>query len=353
MELKETVQENELINSNVEVVYQRPKLFNRVMAEVIDLFLLFICFVPLLLAARGIVNATPLHRDTLNLVEKMRVDSCLYVKEGNKTVEVASYLKSSDDGGSYSYLKTQARSYIEGDGGEILGFLNYCKDGEYGSEELYNFVTEAYENYLLDDKYSISGEHFFVKDGDKIVENPALHETVEQKKYFEIYCNFLSNNGQTILASKFPTYKNAINKLTISVFAIELPAAYALSGIIVYFIPTLIFRRGRKTIGKLVYKIGVVDKHFLNISWKKNLARFAIFYFAIFLLSMVTLAIPLIISFSMKAFSKNKQSFTDYMLGLMEIDTNGRKIYNSYEEALVDQLPDYKKPVDFKPIIKE
>ena len=153
--------------------------------------------------------------------------------------------------------------------------------------------------------------------------------------------------------SKFSSYKNAINKLTISVFAIEMPISYALAGFIVYFIPTLIFKRGRKTIGKLVYKIGVVDKRFLNISWKKNLARFAIFYFAIYLLSMVTLAIPVIITFTMKVFTKNKQSFTDYMLGLMEVDTQNKKIYNSYEEALVDQLPDYKKPVDFKPIIKE
>ena len=62
--------------------------------------------------------------------------------------------------------------------------------------------------------------------------------------------------------------------------------------------------------------------------------------------------LPYIVSFSIMVFSKKKQGFPDYMLGLQEIDTSKSKIYNSMEEIQLDQITPHRKPVDFTSVIK-
>ena len=50
----------------------------------------------------------------------------------------------------------------------------------------------------------------------------------------------------------------------------------------------------------------------------------------------------------MMAFSKNKQGFPDYILGLQEIDTSNNKIYYSYEEIELNDVERHKRPTDFR-----
>ena len=66
------------------------------------------------------------------------------------------------------------------------------------------------------------------------------------------------------------------------------------------------------------------------------------------ILSIATLGIPFIISISMMVFSKHKQGFPDYMLGLYEVDTSNNKIYNNEAEITLDHANTYKEPIDFK-----
>jgi hypothetical protein len=101
------------------------------------------------------------------------------------------------------------------------------------------------------------------------------------------------------------------------------------------------------TLGKALYHIGLVDSRYLNVKWGRFFARFAIFYFAELLLSLVTFGIPFIISFSLMAFSKKKQGFPDYMLGIEEVDTSRNKIYKSLDEITLESLNKRKQPVDF------
>ena len=97
--------------------------------------------------------------------------------------------------------------------------------------------------------------------------------------------------------------------------------------------PPLFFKRGRKTLGKALYHIGLVDDRVLSPTFWRFSARFLIFLFAELLLSLFTLGIPYIISFSLMAFSKKRQGFPDYMLHLYEIDTSKANIYMDYVEA--------------------
>lgn len=342
-----------------EVVYARPSLFRRVMANLIDIILFLLISFALLLGARSIVNNTASHRAQLDIVNKTRLDSSLYIEYNNNIVSVLTYLENS--GISTDTRKMNlSRGYIEGkhdEGDNIFGFLNYCR-GEYGSEQLYQTVLDAYDKARLDAIDALTGKHYFVREEPtpeypkgKVVMNPDLE--VPFVYYYKIYQSFLYNYCEPVLSSAFPQYKAALKSFVIDLLAIELPISCAIAGIIVYFVPTIIFWRGHKTIGKLAYRVGVVGVDCLNISFRKNLARFAIFYFGILLLSLVTFALPILISFTMMVFTKNKQGFQDYMLGLYEIDTTGAKIYRDLEEAKIDQLSTNKKAIDFRRVERE
>ena len=106
-------------------------------------------------------------------------------------------------------------------------------------------------------------------------------------------------------------------------------------------------RRGRKTIGKAIYHIGLVDDRLLAPTYARFTARFAILLFAELILSVFSFGIPYIISFSLMAFSKRKQGFPDYMLHLYEVDTSKANIYLDYVEAqLKNEL--HGEAIDFK-----
>ena len=53
------------------------------------------------------------------------------------------------------------------------------------------------------------------------------------------------------------------------------------------------------------------------------------------------------------AFSKKKQGFPDYLLGLFEVDTSHDKLYQSYEEISVEGVAGEKAPVDFQPTYED
>ena len=120
-----------------------------------------------------------------------------------------------------------------------------------------------------------------------------------------------------------------------------------LSCFITYLFIPLIFNKGKKTIGKLVFKIGVVNKNLLNVSNKQYFLRFLIFLFLEVILSIFTFLIPIIISFNMIFFTKNKQCLHDYIMHFQLVDTSMYKIYNSLDEIVLDEI-NSKNGVDFR-----
>ena len=128
---------------------------------------------------------------------------------------------------------------------------------------------------------------------------------------------------------------------------VEIPIAFVSSVILTYFVPTLFFRRGRKTLGKALYQIGTVDSRYLSPTFWRNLAKWGIFL-AEMILGVASLGVVFIASFTMMAFSKNRQGFPDYMLGLQEVDTSRTKIYFNLVEIQLSNASSYKKGTDFR-----
>ena len=226
--------------------------------------------------------------------------------------------------------------------------MDYCNDPNVTSNERYQDLVAYYESARLDTLTS-DGIHYFVKDGDNIIPNETLSSDPEKRKlyYDNVYVPLVEKKFLPFITSNIPAYRDAYRVEFNFLVFLELPVSYALAGFLVYFVPPLFFKRGRKTLGKALYHIGLLDSRVLSPTFARFTVRFAIFFFGELILSLFTFGIPYIISFSIMAFSKDKQGFPDYMLHLYEIDTSKASIYLDYVEAqLKNEL--HGEAVDFK-----
>ena len=320
----------------IKIQYSRPKFHRRVLANLIDLIVFGFVGLCMFLLTRYIVGTTPQYQTTMNEWINMQLDSGLYVKnDSGKIVNVVSYID-----GNNSYSNASKANAAEA---AINTFLAYIDD--YIPADKYTSMVDEYDQKRLDAK---DGENnLFVVDlitGD-IVKNPDYfdnHTWLYKDFYFE-YIN-RTFNGYLVSSNRYASLTKQINTYLMWV---EIPVAIVSSTILTYFVPTLFFRRGRKTLGKALYQIGTVDSRFLSPSFGRNLAKWSIFLVEM-ILGVVSLGVVFIASFTMMAFSKNRQGFPDYMLGLQEVDTSRNKIYYNLVEVELENASSYKKPTDFK-----
>ena len=350
------VREHE-INEVLHVEYTRPKFWHRCMANFVDFFIMLITFLLLFIGARAIVQNTPSYKSSISRLGQIQVQSGLYIESDSgqtatKNMDIiyycdtylGSYGKYYDIEEEITDPKTKNAYVIVG----LQKFFKYCSDSNNCKNERYvellGYFDEARLTPVLNDI------HYYVKDSDnKIIPNPTLADdaTKSDKYYLNVFKPFIEKRCIPFLSANVPEY-NKLNKVDYqALLFIELPIAYALAGFLTYFVPPLFFRRGRKTLGKALYHIGLIDGRVLSPTFPRFLARFAIFFFGELILSLFSFGIPYIISFSLMAFSKKKQGFPDYMLGLYEIDTSKANIYMDYVEAqLKNEL--HGKAIDFK-----
>lgn len=331
-------QGNEVINVN----YTQPKFWHRVMANLIDFFLFIVLFFTFFISTRTIVSNSPKYLATENRISEMQITSGLYVKDlndENKNVDIIYYLD--------KYVSIYGNEFdgIGADGeapsgkiglvvASINQFIDFCNDPNVSPIERYNELVNYYDSMRLN-TLTKDGVHYFIQDSDQIIPNPDLASNSEKRKdfYHDVYVPIIEKRFMPFLTTNVSEYRELFRVEFNFLIFLELPVSYCLAGILVYFVPPLFFKRGRKTFGKAIYHIGLIDSRVLSPSFARFSARFAIFYFAELILSMFTLGIPYIISFSLMAFSKDKQGFPDYMLHLYEIDTSKANIYLDYVEA--------------------
>lgn len=336
----------EVSSKEVEIRYFRPKFHRRVLANFIDIFLLVLMFFGLFTLSRVIAMNVPEYKGKVNQLEQIRLDSGLYDRDNqNEIKDVVSIINKDNSNTAGSRVKKAKRA--------IETFYTYAEP--IVDVDKYQEMVKDYDDFRLDSKLTYEGYALFVRDGDdNIVENPELVEgkdvlsNIYNIYYKQAYSVFIDNHLQGYLVTAIPHYYDLTRYMAYVLIFGEILVSYAVAGILIYFVPTLFFIRGRKTLGKALYQIGTVDKNLLSPSFARNLARFAIFYFGELLLSLVTFGIPYIISFTMMAFSKNKTGFPDFMLQNNEVDNSRTKIYKTFVEVNLDKVDTTKKAVNFK-----
>ena len=354
---KDVYQVREINKSNdvVTVEYSRPKFWHRCMANFVDFFLFAILTFSLFLGTRGIVQSTPDYISVQRQIETIQLNSGLYkespsAENSTKNVDLIYYLNTykanTPAGKEFDTEITDEPQFLNGICIKAIKiFIKYC--GENCSEARYNDLLTYYDQARLTP--TLDGIHFFIEDDTgKIIPNETLVSDATKLKsfYAKVYTPFIEKKCIPFLTANVPGYRDLTRvDFNLLVF-LELPVAYTLAAILVYFVPPLFFRRGRKTLGKALYHIGLIDTRLLSPTLPRYLARFGILFFGELLLSVFTFGIPYIISFSMMAFTEKKQGFPDYMLKLIEVDTSKANIYMDYvEAALKNEL--HGKAIDF------
>ena len=327
------------------IAYEAPPFHRRVVANLMDILIFALLFIAIFIPTNAITKITPSYVHANDVVNTTRKDSGLYIYESS-TGTYMTYPTYYDNYSSSSTGYVKATTCAD----SIDNFISYV--ATYKGETFRKEIQDEYDSYRLGLKYQ--GEPYFVKVDGVVVSNKASEvdptktcKASNDDYYKNVYHIFILQECVGYLISWFPDYKDATSLMSNMLFFIEIPVSYFLSGLITYFIPPLIFRRGGKTLGKLSFRIGLIGNDLFSPSVGKIIARFAIFFFGEMVLSLFTFGIPFIVSFSMMAFSKRKQGFPDYMLGLIEIDTSKNNIYFNKYEASIFQLDGSKKGIAF------
>ena len=342
--MSETEEKEQTEGQKVEIKYTYARFHRRVFANLVDFLLFAFAFLGLFLGIRGIVMSTPGYRNNSDRLTSMRVDSGLYYKEeSGHTTDIISHL--SDPIAAFSEYTKQLRA-----GRAVDQFIAYVRANS--SETKADEIQKEFDDYRLGPDFVYEGVPYFVVKEGKIRLNTDCK--APYSLYFkDVYGNYIDTKCQAYLITCFPEYLDLVRFESNMLFYAELLPALLVAPLIAYLLPMMIFRRGRQTIGKKLYKIATVDSRLLVPTVPRTLARFAIFYLAELCLSVVTFAIPFIISASLMAFSKSHQGFPDYLLGLYEVDVTSDKIYFSREEILQSGIDGSKKPVDFQPTYED
>lgn len=334
-------------NQRIDVLYYRPKFTHRIFANLVDILIFIFVFFSAFLGVREIIKISPTYKARSEQLVQIKVDSGLYQYDDDNVLRDIISVLNYDKGQTAKSRANRSRQAIE-------TFISYANS--VATNEKYEEIVKDYRDFRLADSLTHNDTPLFVLNADdEVVENPALIDSIESSSsqvyvtyYEKAYKPYIDDHLQAYLVLAIPHYKDIISYQTNILLWINIFAVYCGTGLLVYLLPTLFFRRGRMTFGKALYRIGLVDANCLSPSIWRSLARFAIFYFAILILSLFTFGLPLIISFSLMIFSKNKQGFPDYMLRLTEVDARRTKIYLTFQEVELEKTSPYKKPIDFK-----
>lgn len=348
----------------VKIEYEQPKLAHRVLANFLDILLMVGMTIVFFIASRAIVQSTPMYRNNDYKLREIELNSGLFInadRTNGSAIDTRGFdineYKYGDSIQLMTYWLPRQKSLTYED------VVNRC---EKSIDKFANYMGSIKASYADEIKEFITKEklkktgsnelhpHFFEKNSDTNEIFIPLNESgipyYSYQTYFEEFYKLIIDNSLSddYLTKLAPNLKNYLSNEGKYLLFIELPSAYLLAAITVYFIPPLFFRRGRQTLGKALYRIGLVDKNIFSPTFLRFLVRFSIFFFGEMVLSIFTFGAPFFISFTMMLVSKNKQGFPDYILGLTEIDVSKQKIYYNKIEAMAEKASVYKTPTDFK-----
>ena len=331
LEKNEIVSGQEVAQSKVDIVYFKPPFYTRVLANLIDVLIFIFLFAALLLGIRAIINSTPTYQSKSDELTEIRLNSGVYAYDDNNILRDIISELNYDKGQTAKSRYVKSRNAIE-------TFLSYSS--EVCTSEQNEEIVKDYNTFRLDENLKHENIPLFIKDGDNIIENPTLIDGAESVSsniygvyYQQAYARYIDEHVQAFLVKSIPHYGEIISYQTNILLWVQIFMNFCITGLIVYLMPTFIFRRGRMTFGKALYGIGLVDKECLCPKMGRFMARFSIFYFGELILSLFSFGLPFLLSFTLMAFSKNKQGFPDYMLHLYEVDTSKANIYMDYVEA--------------------
>lgn len=310
----------------MEVTFNRPKYRIRMFAFLFDFLCMTILGVLLVFAMQAIMNNVPYYKAANQTVNRIQLESGLYVEREDKTTKLmCDYYKPSTD---EEYIKY--------------------------NKELDDALTAFYKNEkFFDQSDATSGIHLYniekIPEGMNesalfIYQDETKTAIVEKSNasksdLYDFYTKVMAEKAIKYVIND-ADYISVTRTISLSFIFIILLVPIMFSIIVFELIIPLIFRRGSKTLGKLIFKLSVVDNRGLACHFGRFLARFALLTFVEIIIGIVTLAVPLIVSFSMMVFTKTNQAFHDYVCNTYVVEAPSTSICLNEAEYIAKQKRD-------------
>lgn len=327
----------------IKIEYAYPKLGRRIWARIVDFLIMILLFLISFISVRSIYTSTSTYKNNIKKYEEIRLDSGLYIQDDTKIISVVT---STYNDSKTSYAKKNV--YLEK---AINNFLFYMSSLNI---ESYNKVKTDYDEARLSSSLTYNNLPLFIKNSEgEIVRNSNLvnvdteSKTVEETYYSAFYTVYIENNCIGYLTTENKEYYEINKYIANMMILVDFPISLILSSLLVYFLPPLILKRGRQTLGMWIYHISFASKSLYSLTFKEWIIKFLIFYFFEFILSLFTFAIPLFISATMMLFTKSKQNFNEYMCRIYEIDTEKDKLFKNKSEIMLENIS-HSEGIDFK-----
>ena len=308
-----------------EIEYYRPKFTRKLAASFMDAFIFSLLSLLFVVISKAIVDVTPTYKQNSSELDTIKLDSGLFLEDNDGLVRDVVTIYNLDTETNSSVVEKEVVNSIN-------NFFTYVDNNL--SHELYESMIKEYDELRLDQKliYSYEGNTYklFIQKDGKVVKNNEV--VIPSKSYISFYKDYIDNYALGYFHSKIDRVVT-LEKYFSYVMAIEVIVGVLVGSIINYYVFPLIFRRNRYTLGRLTYKIGLVNKDVLHVSFGQFTLRFLIIFFLEIALSFVTFGIPIIFSFTMSLVTKKKQYFHDYLLGIEEVDLQDNQVYYSKDEV--------------------
>ncbi len=283
-------------------------VLKRLAALVVDFFLIGLVF--LILQS----YLTPLVADKLTNINQTSYDyqdrlceSGLYEQFEHHTVKITDTYTDEEK-------KNKADEYFHKIDTGIVSFYQnesfYVEDDNFGIEKYYE-RKEASELFIWQDDQYVTTSKATFSNLDKFYQEE-----------FNKALQFLSIDNECL------TLARKITVVTICEFLVSLTIPF----LIFYLVLPLCLKNGA-TLGKKLMSVGVASRR-NGFAPKKSqiVIRFLVFYLFEFLLSILTLGIPLLVTFTMMFFTKEKICIHDYLSATICVDTKLCLIFKNEEE---------------------
>src|SRR5574344_743558 len=245
MEQAKKIDEQPVIEQT-EVHFDRPKYSTRVFAFLFDFLCMAITYVLLMIATQSIVSISPYYSSANKTIDDIQVLSGLYVTktDGSQQLICDYYYNSTE------YTVPEVNKMIDD---SLIAFYTSTSFGPLISErESVEDPLDVY-NYQKIPKGETVGVYFIYNDAGEIV----AKSTATDNDLYTFYTSAMSQKAVGYL-TLYPGYIEASQAIFYLFYFVILLVPLILSFFIFEFIPPMIFKRGRKTLGKLIFKIGIV-----------------------------------------------------------------------------------------------
>ncbi len=304
----------------MEVNYQKAGYRFRLFAFFFDLMCMVILGLGGVFLTQTIMNNVPYYKSANTRINEIQLSSHLYAERDDGTTKLLC-----------DYLLVQTDDDYEDVNKQLDEALTeFYSDAHYFPKSGLDSGMTIYNSYKIP-QGETSSDLFIYED--ETHTNIVKKAEASQKEVYDFYVKIMSERAVKYVIDN-PEYISASRTISLSYYFIILLVPISLSVIIFEYIIPLCFFRGKKTLGKLVFKLAVLDVRGLSCTWKRYSLRFIFFFFVEFLLSVVTFAVPLIVSFTMLVFTKTGQSLHDYVINTYVVSAPTSSVMLTAEEYI-------------------